>query len=176
MDTDEIIKNSKASITQQELRYIIDKVGKINPKIILEVGIDRGYSLEVWQKAFNPVKLIGIDTEHKIPEDLQDELNAEIIIGDSHHLRAFEAVTDKLDRQQIDFLFIDGDHTEYGVEADVIMYTPFVRKGGIIVLHDACVMNNETVEVFRYVPKFTKKFKKVSSFKSNGTGLVLARV
>jgi len=36
----------------------------------------------------------------------------------------------------IDFLFIDGDHSEIGVSKDIIKYTPFVRSGGYIFLHD----------------------------------------
>ncbi|MDP3723840.1 MAG: class I SAM-dependent methyltransferase [Candidatus Omnitrophota bacterium] len=36
----------------------------------------------------------------------------------------------------IDFLFIDGDHSEAGVSADIAKYAPFVRQGGGIFLHD----------------------------------------
>lgn len=36
----------------------------------------------------------------------------------------------------IDFLFIDGDHTYYGVKRDYEMYTSLVRKGGIVAFHD----------------------------------------
>lgn len=40
--------------------------------------------------------------------------------------------------RQIDFLFIDGDHTYEGVKKDFHMYSPLVRKGGIVALHDIC--------------------------------------
>jgi len=49
-----------------------------------------------------------------------------------------------------DFLFIDGDHTYEGVEGDFEMYSPLVRRGGIIAFHDivpgppenvGCLMN-----------------------------------
>ena len=36
----------------------------------------------------------------------------------------------------IDFLFIDGDHTYEGVKSDFEMYSPLVRSGGLIALHD----------------------------------------
>lgn len=36
----------------------------------------------------------------------------------------------------IDFLFIDGDHSEAGVSADIHKYTPFVKVGGCVFLHD----------------------------------------
>jgi predicted O-methyltransferase YrrM len=36
----------------------------------------------------------------------------------------------------LDVLFIDGDHTYEGVRRDFELYSPLVRGGGIIVLHD----------------------------------------
>ena len=36
----------------------------------------------------------------------------------------------------MDFLFIDGDHTEQGVTADYHDYKEFVRPGGLIAFHD----------------------------------------
>jgi predicted O-methyltransferase YrrM len=37
---------------------------------------------------------------------------------------------------KVDFLFIDGDHSYEGVKKDFEMYSPLVKKGGIIVFHD----------------------------------------
>lgn len=37
---------------------------------------------------------------------------------------------------EVDFLFIDGDHTYEGVKSDYEMYSPLVRKGGLIAFHD----------------------------------------
>lgn len=39
----------------------------------------------------------------------------------------------------IDFLFIDGDHTKEGVAQDFDMYSPFVKKGGIVAFHDIVI-------------------------------------
>jgi predicted O-methyltransferase YrrM len=39
---------------------------------------------------------------------------------------------------KLDFLFIDGDHTYEGVKKDFEMYSPLVRKGGLIAFHDIC--------------------------------------
>ena len=36
----------------------------------------------------------------------------------------------------MDFLFIDADHTAQGVRADYRLYSPLVRKGGMIAFHD----------------------------------------
>jgi predicted O-methyltransferase YrrM len=39
----------------------------------------------------------------------------------------------------IDLLLIDGDHSESAVERDWNDWSPFVRPGGIVIFHDACV-------------------------------------
>lgn len=59
-----------------------------------------------------------------------------ILIGDSHSAEFAARVEKELDGQQVDFLFIDGDHTEAGVEADYRTYSRLVRKGGIVAFHD----------------------------------------
>ena len=42
-------------------------------------------------------------------------------------------------REPIDLLFIDGDHAEVAVEQDWMQWSPFVRSGGVALLHDACL-------------------------------------
>jgi len=39
--------------------------------------------------------------------------------------------------KEVDLVFIDGDHSEQGCELDWISWSPFVRVGGHVVLHDA---------------------------------------
>ena len=51
---DEIIKNSRASITDDELSFILEHVSKIKPKVVVEIGVHLGYSMDVWQEAFKP--------------------------------------------------------------------------------------------------------------------------
>jgi predicted O-methyltransferase YrrM len=46
--------------------------------------------------------------------------------------------------EKVDFLFVDGDHTYEGVKRDFEMYSPLVRKGGIIAFHDICLHPPET--------------------------------
>lgn len=38
--------------------------------------------------------------------------------------------------QPIDFLYIDGDHSYKGVQADILGWAPFVRSGGTLLGHD----------------------------------------
>jgi predicted O-methyltransferase YrrM len=48
----------------------------------------------------------------------------------------------------LDFLFIDGDHRYEAVKQDFLLYSPFVKSGGIIVLHD--IAENEEGGVYKF--------------------------
>ena len=41
------------------------------------------------------------------------------------------------DHGPVDFVFIDGDHSENGLLADWLAWSPLVRCGGIVALHDS---------------------------------------
>jgi cephalosporin hydroxylase len=56
--------------------------------------------------------------------------------GNSHLDKTHRAVCKALKGRKLDLLFIDGDHSYEGVTADFKLYSPLVRQGGMIVLHD----------------------------------------
>jgi predicted O-methyltransferase YrrM len=58
------------------------------------------------------------------------------LTGDSHQADFKQRVARELGDRKVDFLFIDGDHTEAGVAQDYNDYREFVRPGGIIAFHD----------------------------------------
>jgi cephalosporin hydroxylase len=59
-----------------------------------------------------------------------------IFVGDSHSTETRDMVFDTLEEPELDFLFIDGDHTYEGVKKDYEMYSPLVGEGGWIGFHD----------------------------------------
>ena len=59
-----------------------------------------------------------------------------LIRANSHFPETKERVLRILDGQQLDFLFLDADHTYGGVKQDFEMYSPLVRSGGIVTFHD----------------------------------------
>jgi len=73
---------------------------------------------------------------HEKRNEYLENLSPEIflIAGNSHDSTSLEAVKTKV--AELDFLFIDGDHTYEGVKQDYEMYGPLVRPGGIIAFHD----------------------------------------
>ncbi|MET0650789.1 MAG: class I SAM-dependent methyltransferase [Pyrinomonadaceae bacterium] len=56
--------------------------------------------------------------------------------ADSHDAGTRDAVRASLGARPLDLLYIDGDHSFEGVAADFRLYTPLVRAGGLVVLHD----------------------------------------
>jgi cephalosporin hydroxylase len=67
-----------------------------------------------------------------------------LLRADSHSDETLKSVSSLVADKQLDFLFIDGDHTYDGVKADFEMYSPFVRKGGIVAFHDIAIHPQET--------------------------------
>jgi predicted O-methyltransferase YrrM len=76
---------------------------------------------------------------------------------DSHQPKALEELKKVTGGEPLDLLFIDGDHTYDGVRKDYIMYSPLVKKGGVIVFHDIC--HHAQVPTCQ-VDKFWKEVKK----------------
>ncbi len=68
-----------------------------------------------------------------------------LLQGDSHSLDMRDQVKEVLAGQELDYLFIDADHTYEGVRSDFEMYNPLVRKGGLIAFHDIVEGPQESV-------------------------------
>lgn len=66
--------------------------------------------------------------------------------GNSHDTKNLDIVRNFLKDDYLDLLFIDGDHSFDGTRQDFEMYSPLVRKGGLVVFHDVgdCAINNNT--------------------------------
>jgi cephalosporin hydroxylase len=62
-----------------------------------------------------------------------------LLRADSRAICTVEKVRSILGTTPVDFLFIDGNHTYEGVKRDFELYSPFVRRGGVIAFHDIAV-------------------------------------
>jgi predicted O-methyltransferase YrrM len=74
---------------------------------------------------------------------------------DSHQQSTRTKVTDILQNRQLDFLFIDGDHTYDGVTSDFELYAPLVRPGGVVAFHD---INYPQCDVPRYWSELSPRY------------------
>lgn len=59
-----------------------------------------------------------------------------IIQGDSHNQSTVDSLKKVLNGEELDFIFIDGDHSYDGVKMDFEMYSQFLKDGGYIAFHD----------------------------------------
>ena len=67
-----------------------------------------------------------------------------LVRADSHSPETKEGILKILGGEQLDYLFLDGDHTYSGVQKDFQMYAPLVRSGGIVVFHDIVTYKRES--------------------------------
>jgi predicted O-methyltransferase YrrM len=153
-----------------EILELLNIVDEIKAKVILEIGTANGGTLFLFSRiAPGDAIIVSIDLpggrfgggypawrtllykSFALPGQ-----KIYLLRADSHKEDTFEQVKAILDGRKIDFLFIDGDHAYEGVKTDFEMYSPLVRKGGIIAFHDIVPGEWESVGG---VPKFWKEVK-----------------
>jgi predicted O-methyltransferase YrrM len=134
---------------KEEIVTLARIVEKKRPYIVMEIGTAGGGTLLLWTRASREdAIIISIDlpegkfgggySKKRIPyyrsfAVKQQQLN--LIRGDSHNYQVCEYLKG-LYGKNIDFSFIDGDHTYEGVKDDFEMYTPLVKSGGLVAFHD----------------------------------------
>ncbi|MDO9027520.1 MAG: class I SAM-dependent methyltransferase, partial [Candidatus Roizmanbacteria bacterium] len=155
---------------------VLHLLSLFKPKLILEIGMYLGGTMELWSKAFQPEVLIGVDIAQKSPKVI------EIVKPNYHYLWNMNStnlatvgkVKEILGDRKVDFLFIDGDHHKLVVESDWQLFSPLVRQGGVIGFHDVCYQGPEE-EVYLFWPQMKKLFPYIelkSLTASTGWGLV----
>ena len=81
--------------------------------------------------------LIGVDLkEHYTWNGEGTECNLVYIQGNSQEQETIDKVKEALGDRKVDFVFIDGDHTQAGVTNDYVNYGKLVSRGGTIGFHD----------------------------------------
>ena len=167
------------------MEWLVEKVEKIiekntsqgKPSTILEIGIEMGGTLNIWRSLLNQNCigkeniLIGIDTSPNIQFDIsKSEITTELIIGDSHDIDTLRKVKKILfDKRlsipnedimrQLDFVYIDGEHTPDAAKKDFYMYGGLVRNGGAVGFHDYFdvkkfldLLDQNRLEIFKSPP------------------------
>ena len=127
---------------REELWWLTQKVKKIKPKVIVEIGVEFAGTLGIWGHLLSGDGiLIGVDIngnhEKRIEKNIEDvPCEKHMLFADSHEEKTKQNILSLLNGRKIDFLFLDGDHTFDGVKNDYLMYAPLVKKDGIIGFHD----------------------------------------
>jgi len=135
----------------RELARLWEVMEALRPRTVVEIGSLRGGWLYTMaptcaERAF----LVGIDTAQNASRNrVEHELTREghrlrWLIADSHSQETVLTLRGVLEGRPVDVLHIDGDHSREGALRDWELYSPLVRPGGLVLLHDAA---NPTEEV-----------------------------
>lgn len=122
-----------------EFAWLIEKVIDLNPKIIIEIGVEGGGTLKIWKDIIsNDGLVIGVDLQNKIDQFDYKSCGKEVhlVEGSSYDNETVEKVKQILNGKQPDFVFIDGDHTNFAAQKDIENYGYLVKLGGIVGFHD----------------------------------------
>jgi len=118
--------------------------------------------------------IISIDIQYPIARKLGHEHLVKkdqqlvCIEGDTQDPKTISRVMKMLHGRNIDFLFIDGDHSLFGVMNDYVRFYPLVKKGGVVAFHDInpdqfIRTGEQSTSNVGGVPQFWELIKKVSS-------------
>jgi predicted O-methyltransferase YrrM len=130
---------------KDEFVGMINIARKINPKVTLEIGTFKGSTLLGWSQITRD-KVVSIDLpegyspkKEKFYKSFSRLSNKPEILplrSNSQSPETLQKVREFIGNAPIDILFIDGDHTYNGVKRDYELWSPLVRKGGVIFFHD----------------------------------------
>ena len=132
----------------KEIYQAVDFIINQNISSFLEIGTNQGGTFYAWTCASNPGVRISVDLPHgEFGTNNFDEKKRNSILsgypgecyfisGSSQDKSNLMKVEEYLAGRTLDFLFIDGDHTEEGVTKDFLMYKHLVKKDGWIGFHD----------------------------------------
>lgn len=172
---------------KSEITKLVEVVKKTNPNTVMEIGTFNGGTLFLFSMiADKNAEIISLDLPYgkfgggypgwKIPlykKFARAGQTLKFLRENSHDKMVFEHVKQLLNGKQLDFLFIDGDHTYDGVKKDFEMYSTLVRPGGIIALHDIAVhpaSSGCTVNLFWDELRINKKHDELIENRNQGWG------
>jgi predicted O-methyltransferase YrrM len=137
---------------RSEIIELATLVHQRKPRVVVEIGTANGGTLCIWCALAEPqAVIVSIDLPGGVHGGgyprwksliyrrfAQPNQSLHLLRVDSHLPATQDQLKSILPPQGIDFLFIDGDHTYEGVKKDFEMYSPLVRRGGLVAFHDIC--------------------------------------
>lgn len=142
--------NEELGIQQnrEELNIFIDVLLKSDTKKCLEIGLGFfGSTHFLWrhiydkvitiEKNFERIREFGRNTKKFYGDWILNDGRSQFFVGYSNDEKIIADVYSKV--EDLDFLFIDGNHSYESVLCDFLLYYPLVKKGGIIGFHDTAL-------------------------------------
>jgi predicted O-methyltransferase YrrM len=155
---------------RSEILRLTELVRALRPASVCEIGAAGGGTAFLFaHAAADDAAIVSVDLEFErsrreaVRRFARARQRLVCLQGDSHAAETVEAVGAALGGRPVDVLYLDGDHSLEGVAADFHLYTPLVRAGGLVVLHDI-------------VPDFRTRYGVETSSDTGGVPLFWERV
>ena len=151
---------------ESEMTALLDIYRTLKPTRVLEIGSLYGGTLYHWMKGAEPSAIVAsIDTGVQYGDHRYQDIQAardrwpewaaqfgvtlHVCEGNSHSPAAVEWARSLA---PFDFIFVDGDHSLAGVQADFAAYFPLLRDGGCMAFHDIAYpdVNRDRIDVGRW--------------------------
>ena len=142
--------NEEVGIQQnkEELSKFIDVLLKSDTKICLEIGLGFfGSTHFLWrqiydkvitiEKNFERIREFGRNMKKFYGDWTLNDGRSQFFVGYSNDEKNIADVYSKV--SEIDFLFIDGNHSYESVLCDFLLYYPLVKPDGIVGFHDTAL-------------------------------------
>jgi predicted O-methyltransferase YrrM len=153
---------------RSEIVELMNAVAQLRPSAAAEIGTHTGGTLFLLCRLSSPsARIISVDLAGGrfgggYPARRQllyrrfagPGQSLHLLRRSSHDPRTLDRVKRILSGRELDFLFIDGDHSYEGVKQDFEMYSPMVRKGGLVAFHEIAGPGGERA---RGVPSFWRE-------------------
>lgn len=131
--------------SKEEISEFVDILMKNNTGICLEIGLGHyGSTHFLWrqiykkvitiEKNFERIREFGRNMKKFYGNWVLSDGRSQFFNGLSNDEKIISDVYNKV--SDVDFLFIDGNHSYESVLCDFLLYYPLVKKGGIIGFHD----------------------------------------
>jgi len=140
-----ISNNMRGSTFHLHTHILYDIRTHLGPeeKNYLEIGSYAGGSMSLISSHDYPTKCITVDLGYPVNKDVVNhnvnnfknpKSTFKYIQGNSQNINTINEV--KLECNEFDFIFIDGDHSYQGVLLDFNNYSPMLKKGGYLCFDD----------------------------------------
>jgi hypothetical protein len=105
------------------------------PIRLLEIGIQNGGSLEIWDKYFEQAEiLVGCDINSKAANLRFDSKKIQVVVGDANLTETQNKIQSI--GNSYDIIIDDGSHTSQDIVRSFVNYFPQLKNGGLYVIED----------------------------------------
>lgn len=134
-----LIERYEALQNSWEVVHLLEYLTRIEPKLIIEVGVYRGGNAAILKTFFPKARYIGVD-QNEPRADVIADFGLEMVYGDSRASGTSETVRAMIGDLKADYLFIDASHDTDSVRRDYYNWAPLAKRVGFHDVHNPMVL------------------------------------